>query len=180
MLFLDDTFLVKGPEPSLVIAMDTSGTILRKAVVDAGGDDYNTIVSSPNGNFIYFGGDLDDTVTLGNNFLNGGELPFVARWQPFKNNIITGIIQSFSNTKSISLFPNPSSGLFTFAFSGTQNVVSGMVEIYNVMGERVERRKLKVESEEIDLTGQPNGVYFYRVISEDGNLIGEGKMIIQK
>jgi hypothetical protein len=32
----------------------------------------------------------------------------------------------------------------------------------------------------IDLSSQPNGVYFYRVLYEDGGLIGEGKLIIQK
>ncbi len=33
---------------------------------------------------------------------------------------------------------------------------------------------------QIDLSNQPNGVYFYRVIKEDGNLVGEGKLVIQK
>lgn len=30
------------------------------------------------------------------------------------------------------------------------------------------------------LSGQPSGVYFYKVLKEDGGLVGDGKVIIQK
>lgn len=30
----------------------------------------------------------------------------------------------------------------------------------------------------IDISGQPNGIYFYRVLNRDGILLGEGKMVI--
>jgi hypothetical protein len=32
----------------------------------------------------------------------------------------------------------------------------------------------------IDLSSQPNGIYFYRVLNEDGSLAGEGKIVVQK
>jgi hypothetical protein len=31
----------------------------------------------------------------------------------------------------------------------------------------------------INLTGQPGGLYFYRVVSNNGGLEGEGKLVIQ-
>ncbi len=32
----------------------------------------------------------------------------------------------------------------------------------------------------IDLSSQPNGVYFYRVTVENGEILGTGKMVINK
>jgi hypothetical protein len=32
----------------------------------------------------------------------------------------------------------------------------------------------------IDLSGQPSGVYLYRVMDASGALVGEGKFVIQK
>jgi len=32
----------------------------------------------------------------------------------------------------------------------------------------------------IDLSSQPTGIYLYRVSNEDGTLLGEGKVIIQR
>ncbi|HTA84250.1 MAG TPA: gliding motility-associated C-terminal domain-containing protein [Bacteroidia bacterium] len=63
-----------------------------------GGDDRNGIACSPDGECIYFGGDIADTITFGSDFLSdpGGETPFIARWEPCgrqidtNENIITG------------------------------------------------------------------------------------------
>jgi hypothetical protein len=55
------------------------------------------------------------------------------------------------------------------------------VEVYDILGEKVYSQFNNQQTTfNIDLSNQPNGVYFYRVISEDGNLFGEGKLIIQK
>jgi Secretion system C-terminal sorting domain len=81
----------------------------------------------------------------------------------------------------LKIYTNPSTGLFTLAFAEQQNVVSGEVEIYNVMGQKIETQCIaSLPKLSIDLTDQPNGVYFYRVISGDGNVLGSGKMIVQK
>ncbi|HTA26379.1 MAG TPA: T9SS type A sorting domain-containing protein, partial [Bacteroidia bacterium] len=57
-----------------------------------------------------------------------------------------------------------------------------IVEVYNILGEKVTVATLKqVQGDNlIDLTDQPNGIYLYRVIKEDGSLVGSGKLIIQK
>jgi hypothetical protein len=190
VIFGKDTFSYNSVswDNSIIIELDSSGNALCGSSINGGGDDNNTIVSDKSGKYVYWGGDLEKQVIFGKDTLNGigSEPPFIARWQPCETNIETST-KSISNENSISLFPNPSTGLFTLAFAGQQNFVSGTVEIYNVMGQRVESKKLKVESlpcgsqgEEIDLTSQPSGVYFYRVINEDESLIGEGKVIIEK
>jgi hypothetical protein len=58
------------------------------------------------------------------------------------------------------------------------------VEVYNVLGQKVYSNLLpqtpKGALNAIDLSSQPNGIYFYRVITNEGSLLGEGKLIIQK
>ncbi|HTB32016.1 MAG TPA: T9SS type A sorting domain-containing protein [Bacteroidia bacterium] len=190
IVFEGDTFSLKnGYDASILLKLDTSGNLLCGTILTSGGDDANSIVCDPTGKYVYMGGDLVTGIssyifgqdTLTSNFGAGSEYPFVARWQPCDTNITTSI-PPISNKPSISLFPNPSPGLFTLAFAGQQNVVSGRIEVYNVLGEKVTIATLKqVQSDNrIDLTNQPNGIYLYRVISEDGNVLGSGKIIVQK
>ena len=90
----------------------------------------------------------------------------------------TGIEQIKENDIGVKVFPNPSTGQFTLSLSNVPEKCN--VEVYNVLGERVESEKVKGESEEIDLSGQPNGIYLYRVITENGGLVGSGKVIIER
>jgi len=78
----------------------------------------------------------------------------------------------------IKVYPNPSKGKFTVK----PTVVSGQcsVEIYNVLGEKIRSFEVSGQNNEIDLSNQTNGVYLYRVVAENGELVGEGKLIIQK
>ncbi len=81
---------------------------------------------------------------------------------------------------SIKVYPNPSNGQFTIQSS----VVSGQsaVEIYNVLGEKVYSFSypLNTNHYSLDLCSKPAGVYFYRVLNNDGSVMGEGKLVIQK
>jgi hypothetical protein len=88
------------------------------------------------------------------------------------------------NREALKVFPNPSNGLFTIQSLGdvsTSLNIHSTVEIYNVLGEKVYKATLKqVQGENtINLSNQPNGVYLYRVIKEAGELVGEGKVVVQ-
>jgi Secretion system C-terminal sorting domain len=86
----------------------------------------------------------------------------------------TGINQ-VSVENNISVYPNPSKGVFTIQWS----VVSGQwsVEVYTMLGEKVYASLLPQTSRsqfgtgskgaltDINLTGQPNGVYLLKIIS---------------
>jgi len=54
------------------------------------------------------------------------------------------------------------------------------LEIYNVLGEQIQQFTIYNSRFTIDLSSQPNGVYLYRVITQDGSLVGEGKLVIEK
>lgn len=91
----------------------------------------------------------------------------------------TGIENYQDHTGSIQVYPNPSNGEFILQWS----VVSGQlsVEIYNMLGEKVYfQSNIQNSTFNINLSNQPNGIYLYRVTDESGNLIGNGKFIIQK
>ncbi len=86
-VFCNDTLTLGYPDgdASMILKLDTSGNAICGSVVGAGGDDLNGIASSPSGRYVYFGGDIGDTVTFNKDFLSpdtNGEVPFMARWQP--------------------------------------------------------------------------------------------------
>jgi hypothetical protein len=88
-------------------------------------------------------------------------------------------INETNNSVSFNIAPNPSAGIFTIQSS--INIGKSLVEVYNVLGEKVfkEIRRL-ADDNLINLTGEPNGIYLYRVLNTDGGLLGEGKLVIQK
>jgi hypothetical protein len=81
-------------------------------------------------------------------------------------------------TQVIDIYPNPNSGVF---------IVNGirqeqLIEIYNVLGEKVYSQPFTIHNSQftIDLSSQPSGIYFYRILNENSGLVGEGKVIVQK
>jgi uncharacterized repeat protein (TIGR03803 family) len=77
------------------------------------------------------------------------------------------------------LYPNPNKGVFIIESS----VISGQwsVEIYNILGQEVYSQFTIHNAQfSINISSEPSGIYLYRVLTENGNLIGEGKLIIQK
>jgi hypothetical protein len=98
-------------------------------------------------------------------------------------NELKGDPDSYRDGK-VKVYPNPNNGYFTISLSHAELVSASQsrIEIYNVLGEQVYNATLKqVQGDNlIDLSNQSNGVYFYRVITEDGNLVGSGKIVITK
>ncbi len=92
-----------------------------------------------------------------------------------------GVSSIESRGGQITIYPNPNNGQFTIQSSVVSSQSS--VEIYNVIGEKVysNYQITNLSNYQINLSGEPNGIYLYRVISsENGNLLGEGKLVIEK
>jgi hypothetical protein len=101
-----------------------------------------------------------------------------------------GIENIQSASGDISVYPNPSGGLFTVVIASEAKPVRTVqpggqsypsIEVYNVLGEKVysDNYSLSTTHYSLDLSSQPAGIYLYGVISNTGELIGEGKLIIQ-
>jgi len=99
----------------------------------------------------------------------------------------TGINNISSSMGSISIYPNPSKGMFSISIMNNEQGIIN-VEVYNMLGEQVYSQFIPMESIRtihnsqfsIDLSSQPSGVYLYRVITSNGDLLGQGKLVIQK
>ncbi len=166
--------------PSFIFKFDTSGNAVCGTEINNNNDDWNYVAADPLGDDVFFSGD---------NFVNGcyfgsylitgsmGEYGFLADWTC---NSSEGIHEEIKKSNEINIFPNPSNGTFTLQTMGSQNFASESIEIYNVLGEKVYSGIVHSSSFIVNLSGQPNGIYLYRVLNEDGGLIGEGKLIISK
>ena len=93
----------------------------------------------------------------------------------------SGISPILNNQSAIYFFPNPSNGIFTLQ-AKSEELKGKNIEVFNVFGVCVLTEILHSTQDDkvIDLSSNPNGVYFYRVIKETGEKVGEGKLIIQK
>ena len=170
--------------PAFLLKLDTAGNPLCGTILPGGrsptGSEWASCASDSSGTYIYLAGSFDDSLICGPDTLyfgNDESEPYIARWNSCNSE--EGITP-ISNPPSITLFPNPSTGIFTFQSSVLSNQLS--VEVYNVFGERVFKETLRSAQGDnlIKLTNQPSGVYLYRVLDESGALVGEGKFVIQK
>jgi hypothetical protein len=80
----------------------------------------------------------------------------------------------------VTVYPNPTSGQFTIQLTGISSQWS--VEVYNVLGEKVySQAGITNATSNINLGNQPNGIYLYRVISnENSSMVGQGKIVLDK
>ncbi|HTA27351.1 MAG TPA: choice-of-anchor tandem repeat GloVer-containing protein [Bacteroidia bacterium] len=107
----------------------------------------------------------------------------VFRWRD--SSIETSANTVAAKTQKVKVFPNPSNGLFTVVchsdLPAGREISQSIIEVYNVLGEKVYSQSTTHQSPiTIDLSTQPNGIYLYRLISADGSLTGEGKLVIQR
>ncbi len=100
-----------------------------------------------------------------------------------------GGVASLSNQVDIKVYPNPSKGNFTLSLShpdlASGETGSQTIEIYNMLGAKVYDGmlilpKARQHVYQLNLLAQPNGIYLYRLLTNHGNLIGQGKLVIQK
>ena|GEM_PF-2269985 len=78
----DSLAITNSRDGSVVLQLDTAGNMIQGSILRTGGDDNNAISCTPSGKYIYFGGDVEDTITFGQDFLTGNahEQPFISRW----------------------------------------------------------------------------------------------------
>ena len=88
----------------------------------------------------------------------------------------TGIFEQ-NNNNAIQLFPNPCNGVFMIQ-SGFGQLINGEIEIVNVLGDKIYSAPALKGEKQIDLSNQPNGIYFLKLTSEKGT--ATKKIIINK
>jgi hypothetical protein len=95
-------------------------------------------------------------------------------------NTCVGIPGINSSISEFLLYPNPNNGIFTLEVKSEEVRTKSALEVYNMLGQQIKTEVLTNKKTAIDLSSQPNGIYLYRLITETGNLVSEGKFIIAK
>lgn len=83
----------------------------------------------------------------------------------YKSSMLTSVKENDATLNSLTIFPNPSNGKFTFKLERTKNSMANeKMEIYNLFGEKVFQSTIQqLNNSTIDITSQPNGIYFIHV-----------------
>ncbi len=92
-------------------------------------------------------------------------------------NALAGIGKLNINPNVINLFPNPNNGRFILSLQCIPQKTE--ISVYNILGEEVYLSSLNSTTTQIDLSGKAEGLYLFMVITETGELVGQGKFVIQ-
>jgi hypothetical protein len=85
-----------------------------------------------------------------------------------------GLEQNINQTDAkLSLYPNPNNGQFRIG-----NEESGVVEVYNLRGQRIYTQLIVQTNEFIQLGQVPTGVYLLRFIQENGT-VKNAKFVVE-
>jgi len=80
------------------------------------------------------------------------------------------IENSFQSTGEISIYPNPSTGIFTFDLTQTKEKFA-MITIYNALGQKVYQKNSIPETvNEVDLSNLPGGYYYAQITGGNSNV----------
>jgi hypothetical protein len=83
-------------------------------------------------------------------------------------NCTTGINELLHGDKQLELYPNPNNGLFTLEITdGKLPIREAQLKIYNVLGECIHQQICNSANEPLDISKQPNGIYFVEVMAKD-------------
>lgn len=91
-------------------------------------------------------------------------------------------INRITENADYTLYPNPNNGVFTIQMMpDTLLMLHSEIQIYNILGEKIYSTSFVIHNSPftINLTGQPSGVYLYRLSDDSGNLLGMGKFVIE-
>ena len=75
------------------------------------------------------------------------------------------------------IYPNPNNGKFTITLD--LKVKNIQLQIKDLLGNLVKSLKPSASTIEIDLSAQPKGVYFVKIISEQGEVLEVKKVVVQ-
>jgi len=86
----------------------------------------------------------------------------------------TGLV-NISGIEDMSLYPNPTSGKFSVKFSATNTVKSLDVNVMDMTGQKVMEQSYDNTNgqfvTELDMTGQPRGIYFVEFVADGQKMI---------
>jgi GH25 family lysozyme M1 (1,4-beta-N-acetylmuramidase) len=87
-------------------------------------------------------------------------------------------VQDISASNEVKVYPNPNSGSFSISIEGSLNE-KAQIEVYNGLGQQIYNAPVKIGVTEVALDTRSSGMYFYRVMTETGKFVSDGKLMVQ-
>lgn len=87
-----------------------------------------------------------------------------------------GISDENITSDEVTMYPNPFGSFTTLHINNVSTSNKTELKIYNALGEEVVNSMITNESTQIETTNLPSGLYFYKVINENG-IIQSGKLV---
>lgn len=162
-----------GSYDLFVVKYDTDGNVLWANGAGGGGDEYGYAVSTDASGYVYLTGSFDsDTIHFNANYLTktGSTDIFLV-----KLNSTTGI-ESTGEIADVFISPNPSNGIFYLQMGNTiSNADLYRIVVCSIIGDKIyETLPSQLENKDqsvINLSSQPNGVYFVFLQTRQGTTI---------
>jgi len=88
-------------------------------------------------------------------------------------------ILNVANNNDVKVYPNPNNGSFNVELTNTE-IGTANIEIYDALGQQVYNTVAKPGITQVNLNTKSTGMYFYRVLTQDGRLVSQGKLMLQK
>lgn len=137
----------------LATVYDLNRQVDGKVIVSGGFSHYNTISAT---NITRIAPEIPGSQARGNG---------IQLWNTEKE-----IENSFQTTSEISIYPNPSTGIFTFDLTQTKEKFA-MITIYNALGQKIYQKNSIPEAiNEIDLSNLPSGYYYAQITGGNSNV----------
>lgn len=162
--------------PNVSIVSNRPGTICKGESVVLVASGANTYVWNTNANT--FTASISPTITTTYTVTGTSNSTGCSNFATFTQtvNACTGIDEMKDGNIELSVYPNPNSGELIVYVSNFNDKMS--VEIYNNMGQLILQEKLISENSKLNLSSQPNGIYFVNVLM-DGKKSSSAKIIKQ-
>jgi hypothetical protein len=153
----DDMFL---------IVYDAAGTETGALTGGGLGTDYITSVTATTNGLYAVGSFGTPSMTLGTATLTNSDPSGNTSDMFIATNAIPLNVQQ-DERNSACIFPNPGNGVFNFS---SATLISS-ITIYNGLGELISRdENLNARSAQVDLSGNPDGIYFYSIADAHGSV----------
>jgi photosystem II stability/assembly factor-like uncharacterized protein/PKD repeat protein len=73
-------------------------------------------------------------------------------------------IKNIETEMDLEIYPNPSNGIFSIGV--ISEAKQSQIEVYNILGECIHRQTVTSANSQIDLSSQPNGIYFINITTD--------------
>ena len=165
-----------GDGSIFISKLDASGNFIWVNSIGGSAGFSSSITLDASGNILTTGGfngtaDFDPGMGIFNLTSLGSIDIFIHKMTNFS----VGLIEN-DLANEISVFPNPSNGIFQLNFKNEQSFI-GTLEIYNAIGEKVYAESNIEEQMQIDLSAFSKGIYYLEIISATKNYYQ--KIIVQ-